>query len=826
MQESGHTIFDTIKNSADTDPADGAKFDLFQSLGKYAILFLVGVITLIAVIAFKDYIFFGKLYVFKGIGCDSLDALYPYIYNSADFIAWHQLPSWSFNFGMGQNTFPFFLRDPFDIFLYLSDRASILNGIVILELLKIILSGILFFFYLKQMKLSDFTAITGSLFFAFCSYIILGGAWHFFSFEVVNLAILLLALELLLSQDKWALMILPAFFIGVTMPLNYYFFGLFTAGYLLLRLVQTGRLEFKFVSGIVCKIVFLSCIGILISGPFLLENFSLLLNSPRVGGNNSYTHILSSTPIYAHSQIRLFGTCILRLFSNDILGAADQYKGWKNTFEAPMFYCGLPCIVLLPQLFPFLGKRVRIFFLGFLGLWLVPVLFPWFRYAFWLFSGNYFRVYSFFISVIIIYYSVYALEFITTNKKANFKILLGTIIASAIMLYYPYFNERNVINAELQAFALVMIITYSCIIYLLGKRNSEPYLKLIFIGLLFFELCYHTNNTVSGWNALTYEEAISKKGFNDYTKEAVAYLNQHDTSFYRIDKNYLSSASGGNSFNEGLIQGYNGTPSYSSFNQLNYINYLQLNGLINPNRENESRWARGLTLHPIQESQNCVKYFLVKRTVNPEWYLIGDSISKTGDVLILKNKLALPFGYTYDHFIQEKDFRQLNNYYKTCASILACVIQDADTNKVRGLKELTMIDLLSALPNGQDTIVNEIELMRNQYSLLTHDTFTVQTYRENYFKGVIDNSVEKVIYFSIPFDKGWKVTMDGHETDKLIVNGGMTGILLPRGKHDIELKYSLPYFYKGLILSLIGLLLLVSAVVFKQQHDKIKGKVV
>ena len=70
------------------------------------------------------------------------------------------------------------------------------------------------------------------------------------------------------------------------------------------------------------------------------------------------------------------GTYVMRAFSSDILGSGINFKGTGNFLEAPMFYCGIPCLLLFSQYFQFLNKKKKRVAIAFLVLWLFPVLFP------------------------------------------------------------------------------------------------------------------------------------------------------------------------------------------------------------------------------------------------------------------------------------------------------------------------------------------------------------------------------------------------------------------------------------------------------------------
>jgi uncharacterized membrane protein YfhO len=62
------------------------------------------------------------------------------------------------------------------------------------------------------------------------------------------------------------------------------------------------------------------------------------------------------------------------------------------------------------------------------------------------------------------------------------------------------------------------------------------------------------------------------------------------------------------------------------------------------------------------------------------------------------------------------------------------------------------------------------------------------------------------MYLSVPYDEGWKLRVDGKEQQKQVVFAGMTGIMLPKGQHTLEMVFGLRYFNKGLLLMVVGLL--------------------
>lgn len=776
-----------------------ASLDFFDTIGSKAVYVALGVLLLIAFFVFRHYLLLDNVYFFKDIGSDTYNYTFPTLYNTADQISKYGMPGWSFNRGMGQSMFPFFLRDPFEIFVYAGGAKNIVYTTAFKEFAKVVLSGLVFYYYLRALGLSAFTRIAGSVFFSFSGFMIMGGSWSLFSFEAFNLALLLLAFEQLFSSNKWYLFPIAIFLIGISQPFNLYVYGLLLAGYAILRMYHTGKYDVKGGSLFFLKMAGLGVIGVLLSGPLMLENVVQLLESPRGSGNTSYANVLSSVPMFQSVDKFQLGTAVMRFFASDMLGAAAEFKGWQNTLEAPLFYCGLPCLLLMPQIFPILDKKLKIFFVVFLLIWLLPVFFPYFRYAYWMFTGDYYRAYSIAVVTFVMYYALMALDKIVTEQKVHLVTLIVTLVVLLLLLNYPFFPDGDIKNSPVYTFVTFMLLVYTGLLFFMGKAGSAPYLKYVFIGAIAMEAMFLSGVSVNERDPVTVEELSEKVGYNDNTMDVLQKLNASDKSFFRIDKSYASSPAIHYSLNDAMAQGYRSTSSYNPFNQLYYIRYLQLMGASDKNNEQDSRWARGLLGRPILESANRVKYLLAKNEVMPIWRVLGDSIATVGDVRVFRNKFLLPFGFTYNKYIRESVFSKLSNTQKDFVTLKACVVADDDVSKVSGLKEFNLADTVAESLFTFDNYKQGVDE-------LGKDSMITEKWDDTRIAGKINVSESKIMYLSMPYDEGWKLRVDGKEQQKQVVFAGMTGIMLPKGQHTVEMVFGLRYINKGLLLMVIGLL--------------------
>lgn len=773
--------------------------DYFDNLGNKGWLAALAIVFVIAFIVFKDYLLFDKVYLFKDIGSDTLNGLYPYVYYTAGEVSQHHFPTWSYSWGIGQNIFALLFRDPFDIFIFLGGKDHVAYGLVYKEFAKVVLGGLVFYFYLKKLKLSNFTSIVGCAMFAFCGFMIVGGGWSYFSYEAFSMALLLLAFEMLLTENKWLLFPIAIFIIAISTPVNLYLYGLFLACYAVVRCFQVGMGNLNGIIGIFMKMAGLGLLGVLLCAPFVIENIFIIMESPRGSGGSSYAHILSSMPMFDVADKTNIGTCVMRFFASDLLGSGNEFKGWQNILEAPMFYCGLPCLLLMPQVFRSLSKPVKWAFIIFIGVWMLPIIFPYFRWAFWLFTGDYYRAYSFFVSLIFLFYSLHALEVVVREKKLNLIVLIVTVVVLFILLNYPFF-DKDAINTALFTFVCFLLLVYGALLYFMTKPASPVYLKYIFLGVVVVELMYFSSTSVNQRDAVTAAELQQRVGYNDYTVDAVKAI-KGDNSFYRVDKNFSSSGAMHQSLNDGLAQGFHPTSSYNSFNQGNYINYLQLMGLVDKTNEFQTRWAMGLLARPILESENRVKYIIAKpANFNQLWRFVCDSIGMYGDVRLLRNKYVLPIGYTYGAYIKESVFTPLLPVQKDFVSLRACVVADKDAAQVSSLKEFRLQDTVA---QGAFTFDLYAQYVRD----LSKDTLVLSRFDEHEISGKIDLPEDKMMYLTIPYDAGWTLDVDGHITEKTKLSAGMTGIMLKKGSHKIALTYHQRYLSQSLMMTLLGVVI-------------------
>lgn len=95
----------------------------------------------------------------------------------------------------------------------------------------------------------------------------------------------------------------------------------------------------------------------------------------------------------------------------------------------------------------------------------------------------------------------------------------------------------------------------------------------------------------------------------------------------------------------------------------------------------------------------------------------------------------------------------------------------------------------------------------------------------NQITGDITVDKKKLLFFSVPYSKGWTAYVDGQKTDIYKANIMYMAIPLEAGSHHIELKYRTPYLDLGIGVSVVSLILSIIWIMYlKRKNKEIKNE--
>lgn len=114
------------------------------------------------------------------------------------------------------------------------------------------------------------------------------------------------------------------------------------------------------------------------------------------------------------------------------------------------------------------------------------------------------------------------------------------------------------------------------------------------------------------------------------------------------------------------------------------------------------------------------------------------------------------------------------------------------------------------------------EIFQEAYNKLNQNTYNITTFEDTHIEGTVNAPADGVMFTSIPYVDGWKVTVDGKAVDKVSIgNNGVIGVDVPAGEHTVVFQFKSKGLIPSLIISLIGLIL---AVLYTFADNKFKKK--
>jgi len=767
---------------------------------RFVTLLLPGLCLLVVGgLIFRDFLFGTSALLYRDIGSDSLILFYAEFVHLSNYIRSQGFPSWSFSVGMGQDLA---YATGYLIWHPVSWLPSgwIARALVFQHLAKVLVAGLFFFRFLQLRRLQAPAPLLGALLLSFSAYMCIGSCWYPFADDVVCFAAILLGTELAVQQGRWLLLALVVALAGMITPFQLYLCALFLVSYVPLRLFGLYGWQPRIILRTCLRLAAVAALGVGLGAIVTLPHLQAMLNSPRGSGTTSAVGTLSSFPVFGFESSLHYLTAALRPFANDMLGTGSDFRGWQNYLEAPLTYCGLLCLLLLPQALIGGTRRHRIIFTSFLLGMPLFTLFPWFRYLFWLFQGDYYRTYALFWVLGVISLSAMVLSRYLRGGSINLWLLAPTTVLLLVILYLPFEQWRPFINPALRLSVTLFLLSYGVLLTIGQFLRKQKLAVWLVVGLSAFELVQFDRITVSHRDTVKKEELPLFGGNQDEAMKALREIMAGDhEKFFRVTKLRPSGPNLLFTLNDAMRDGYYGTSGYRSFNNVNYTNFLTALNVIPPNSEKDTRSAVGLLNNPLLSLFACEKYVLVD---DPAAYQGAEAYeflkhSETGD--LFRNVQFLPLGLAFDRYITEEAFLKLPAAQKPEVLLEAVVLATESEGVKAGLTQRNAAD---PRQNTKSFSLAEAVAARRKSAL------KLTSFSQTRIKGAVSLDQPGILVLQTPFDRGWQASQDGRAVPVLKVDVGLLGVGVEAGQHQVELHYRNIFLMPALVITLASLLIL------------------
>ena len=782
---------------------------------------------------------------------------------------------YSFSKTLGGNMYGFFsyyLASPINLISLFFSKSNLPIAFLIIMFTKIGLCSTSFYYFLNKTKFikleskQEIKKILFSIMYALTSYNIAYGMSHMWIDCIALLPLIFLGIEKIIYEKKWKLYLISILMAILT---NYYIafmIGIFTIPYFFYILLCSN--ENKKISTIIKnnkKVIFqyikVTFIAVLISGIITIPTLYSLLVSK---------HQFISEP---SAQIMNFN--ILTLLSKNIIGSFSMNELYLG---APNIYTSIITTILIIVYFfnKEINKQEKKYTLIFIILFILCFIFNPLNLLLHMFQSPYsfpFR-YSFiycFITLILSYKCINNMSKIKTkNTLITCILLIGLLILIAYKKYEYLSNFKIVLT-------MIFIILYGT--YLVTMKKTKLIGNIIFTIILCSELVLN-GYLIMKWMPLFEKDVYINHV--ERNEDVYAYIEKKDNGLYRISSSNRRSLNDSIMYNFAGVEHYSSVGEKSIYDFLNSLGYADLptieygNGTLLDNSILGIKYVIGSKnpdVHTFVESVNDIPIFENKNALS-----IGYVVSN--DIVKYNNNLKNSTPFEYQNYIfslitgKEKEYYKKSNYKiikkenlniteqentynielkeKNKNAYIDIVIKDINKHMYiylpielrRGIISITANDNNRVMTNSNITyignsptetklrinIYGDIKLNKDFLNYLDYDSvekeltklqkgnLNIKEYKNNYIKGVINVSKEEILFTTIPYDKGWHVTINGKKVKTKKLLNTFIGLELQEGKNTVELKYIPPYLNLGIIITLLGCILLV--IKLKKENKK------
>jgi len=768
---------------------------------------------------------------------------------------------YSFNSGLGLPLFRNFLNylsSPFNLIILLFDRNNLLMSFsLIIGLKAVFASTTMVYFLSKKFTSTNLALIPLSILYGFCAYFT-AYYWNIMWLDgMVFLPLIILGIENIIDKNKFLLYIIT---LALMIICNYfiaYMICIFSVLYFITYLIiKTEKFNIK--------IILKKCLSF--GGASILSaGLTAVLILPLFLGISSISATSDSWPTSQYYAFT-FWEFLANHFSG--VGSTVLASGVSN---AANISTGIFSIALLFLFIinPKIKLKIKVSYLSLLlilvlSFFLAPLDFIWhgfhvpndlpYRYSF---------IYSF-ILIIICAYSLYYIKHVKIKYASIVYLLLMVFISLLYFLKYDNINNSMIVLNFL-------LITLYYILYILYKNypktaNKIPYLMILLV-ILECSICINNNwenkqdinNFYQEYD--TFKEAlefVEKDKDNPlFRMEQNSLLTFNDPTWYGYygqmifssmaykDMAILQNNLGmpGNKINSYYYK--QNTPIYDLMFNIKYF----IGNSWDINRYNLFYHENGHLIFKNNFDTNLI-YAVDNNIHNWEFYssdpfyIQNDFIEKaTGIDKVLEklNFINKELIYDKDNKIYKYTFNNPNDnmYFYINDHIDFIIINDTlhyHNDQFSYAEKINGVDIFDFKSLNENYVITtrtddqtySIYVGYNNYthddfnayyinndkfkiatSLLNKQEFKINNFKEKEISGQIELETTKVLYSSIPFDKGWKVYANGKLIDTFKIGNSLLGFELEEGNYIVTLKF-IPYGMKiGGIISITSLIIII-----------------
>ncbi len=654
-----------------------------------------------------------------------------------------------------------------------------------LLVIKFACAALTAYFFIRRFTRTPEAARLGGLLYAFCGFSIYNIFFNHFHEAIIVFPLLLLSLELLITENKHGLFAACVFLCAVT---NYYFFFGMVVFCLIYYIIRTTSGAVKVPFGRFCLIALEAVIGLCASAAILLPTVMSLIQNPRV------TEFLNgwNAVMYGKEQIYLnIIECFF--FPPDLPARPIFFPGAEVKWSSLGGW--LPVFGMI-GVFAFCGRNKGSWIKRVICTSLVFAFFPILNSSFSAFTQSYYARWFYMPILVMCLATVMAMEdreqqFGSAVKWTAFITLAFTLVIGFFPrkteqgIAFGLFNEAYKSSMYTTRFwtscaiAIVSVII-AAIMLLAIKRRGKGFFNTAMSLVLAISIIYGMVFIGSGKS-----HSYSSEVMIDSLIEGEVEL-PGDKESFRIDTYKCPD-------NTAMFLNYSGINAFHSVVTPSIMEFYEFVG------EQRNVASRPSTDNPALRTLLSVKYLL--NLEGQEAFESADGTAKMAGYKyfdtqsgfkIYENENYVPYGFAYGEYISYEDCAVYTDKNRANVMLKAVVLEKEQIEKYKDV--LLPFDTKRVYRFSNEELAEDAERLRESAAV----NFTREN---NKFISIINTDAPRLVFFSVPYSSGWTATVNGEAVEVEKANVGFMAVLVPAGESKIEFTYKTPYLGIGIRVS-------------------------
>jgi uncharacterized membrane protein YfhO len=113
----------------------------------------------------------------------------------------------------------------------------------------------------------------------------------------------------------------------------------------------------------------------------------------------------------------------------------------------------------------------------------------------------------------------------------------------------------------------------------------------------------------------------------------------------------------------------------------------------------------------------------------------------------------------------------------------------------------------------------DLEAFEKGISEIRENQLEIDSFSDTSIRGTVDSAYGGMMVMSIPYDKGWSVTVDGKKVETTAIDESLLSFEVPEGNHSIHLRFFTDKLAEGIGISAVSSSILVFLALRRKKAD-------